>query len=84
MASFELLPNSWKKLYHVYGTVSRKILITVNTDATCSYRFKLGFRRFSITVKSGTFKNRHEISIWNGRLYVKSPVQTWCDAIVIS
>ncbi len=84
MASFELLPNSWKKVYHVYGTVSRKILISVNTDAICSYKFRVGYGWLSVTLKSGTFKRHHEISIWNGRLYVKSPVQTWVDANVIS
>ncbi len=84
MLSFEILPNRWKKVYHVYGTTSRKILITVNTDATCSYKFRLGFGWFSFIAKRGTFKGSREISIWNGRLYVKSPVQTWCNAIVLT
>ncbi|MCI1265573.1 MAG: hypothetical protein LKG19_03290 [Saprospiraceae bacterium] len=84
MASFELLPNSWKKVYHVYGTIPRKIIITVNTDVTSSYKFRIGFGWFSFIAKSGTFKGHYEISIWNGRLYVKSPIQTWVSAIVVS
>ena len=84
MPGFHLLPNKWYKVYHVYGTIPCKILITVITDVICSYTFRLGFGWFSFIAKSGTFKRHHEISIWNGRLYIKSPVQTWCDAIVIS
>ena len=82
MPGFHLLPNKWYKVYHVYGTVPRKLIITVSTDSICSYKFRLGFGWFSFIFKSGTFKRTHEISIWNGRLYIKSPVETFADIIV--
>ena len=80
-----LSPNSWTKVYDVYGTVSTTLQVLVNpTDILCEYRVRVGYGWFAFNRSSGKFRRNVKVSVWNGYLQIKSPTSAFVDLQIVN
>ena len=80
MASYTLKANKWKKVGQWYGTMSKKLKVTVGTTRKCYWRRKTAYA----TTGSGGFYGSKTVTLFNSWLDVKSPVNTSATSKFVS